>query len=54
MDGINVFDIKHKFDIDFDEKYSEIIEKYINISLSGFLIYRGDDRYDLMNPNLKP
>ena len=30
MSGINVFDIKHKFDIDFDEKYKGIIEKYIN------------------------
>ena len=30
MDGINVFDIKHKFDIDFDKKYSKIIEKYLS------------------------
>lgn len=30
IDGINVFDIKHKFNIDFDEKYSKIIEKYLS------------------------
>lgn len=30
ISGINVFDIKHKFDIDFDKKYEKIIKKYLD------------------------
>lgn len=33
MDGLNIDKINKKFDIDFDKKYKNILEKYINLNL---------------------